>query len=72
MPRVTDSEPGLPMVEHRTGIAEVCGVVWFSRHGIAVTIICDNGPPFNSEDFKTFSNQWDFHHITSSPLSRTK
>ena len=25
---------------------------WFSRHGIPVTLISDNGPPFNSEDSK--------------------
>ena len=31
------------------------------------TVISDNGPPFNSEDFKSFSKEWDFHHITSSP-----
>ena len=40
---------------------------WFSRHGIPVTVISDNGPPFNSEDFKTFSKEWDFQHVTSSP-----
>ena len=40
---------------------------WFSRHGIPSTVISDNGPPFNSEDFKAFSSEWDFHHITSSP-----
>ena len=40
---------------------------WFSRHGIPVTLISDNGPPFNSEDFQTFSKEWDFHHVTSSP-----
>ena len=28
---------------------------WSSRHGILVTVISDNGPPFNSEDFKTDS-----------------
>ena len=39
---------------------------WFSRHGIPVTVISENGPPFNSEDFKTFSKEWDFHHVTSS------
>jgi len=32
-----------------------------------MTLISDNGPPFNSEDFKTFSAEWDFHHVTSSP-----
>ena len=40
---------------------------WFSRHGIPVIIISDNGPPFNSEDFKTVSKEWDFRHTTSSP-----
>ena len=40
---------------------------WFSRHGIPVTVISDNGSPFNSGDFKTFSKEWDFHHVTSSP-----
>ena len=40
---------------------------WFSRHGIPVTLISDNGPPFNSEDFKAFSAEWDFHRVTSSP-----
>ena len=40
---------------------------WFSRHGIPMTLISDNGPPFNSEDFKAFSVEWDFHHVTSSP-----
>ena len=34
-------------------ILKVC----FSRHGISVTVISDNGPPFNSEDFKTFSKE---------------
>ena len=23
---------------------------WYSRHGIPMTLIRDNGPPFNSED----------------------
>ena len=44
----------------------------FSRHGIPVTVISDNRPPFNSEDFKTFSKEWDFHHVHIKPLSRTK
>ena len=40
---------------------------WFLRHGIPMTLISDNGPPFNSEDFKAFSAEWDFRHVTSSP-----
>ena len=39
---------------------------WFSRHGIPMTLISDNGLPFSSEDFKAFSAEWDFHHVTSS------
>ena len=39
----------------------------FARHGIPATMISDNGPHFNSEDFKSFSKEWDFHHITLSP-----
>ena len=40
---------------------------WFSRHSIPVTLVSNNGPPFNSDDLKTFSKEWDFHHVTSSP-----
>ena len=41
----------------------------FARHiyGIPITAMSDNGPPFNSESFKVFSEEWDFNHITSSP-----
>ena len=40
---------------------------WFARHGIPITVMSDNGPPFNSENFQEFSEEWDFNHITSSP-----
>ena len=30
----------------------------------------DNGPPLNSENFKVYSEEWDFNHITSSPYHR--
>lgn len=39
----------------------------FSRHGVPHTVITDNGPPFSSMDFQTFSKTWDFRHLTSSP-----
>ncbi len=39
----------------------------FARHGIPITVMSDNGPPFNSESFHEFSEEWDFNHITSSP-----
>ena len=37
---------------------------WFFRHGIPLTLISDNGPPFNIENFKAFSVEWDFHQVT--------
>ena len=40
----------------------------FARHGIAETVISDNGPQYSSEEFKQFATKWDFKHVTSSPL----
>ena len=39
----------------------------FNRHGIPEILFTDNGPQFDSREFKTFSNDWHFEHITSSP-----
>lgn len=39
----------------------------FSRDGISNIVGCDNGPQFSPSDFKMFSKEWDFEHITSSP-----
>ncbi|XP_048255235.1 uncharacterized protein K02A2.6-like [Haliotis rufescens] len=38
-----------------------------ARHGIPDQIISDNGPPFNSEAFRKFSDNYEFEHVTSSP-----
>ena len=40
----------------------------FSQHGIPETVMSDNGPQYASEEFKKFAKQWEFKHITSSPL----
>lgn len=40
----------------------------FSRNGIPLTVMSDNGPPYNSQEFKEFLRSWDINHITSSPL----
>lgn len=37
--------------------------VWYSTHGISVTVISENRPPFNSGNFETFSREWEIHHI---------
>ena len=40
----------------------------FSTHGIPETVVSDNGPQFASEEFSHFAKQWEFQHVTSSPL----
>jgi hypothetical protein len=39
----------------------------FARHGIPDRLVSDNGPPFSSEKYKEFANNWGFEHVTSSP-----
>ena len=39
----------------------------FARHGIPELVFSDNGPQYDSKDFKTFSESWQFTHDTSSP-----
>ncbi|XP_047987077.1 uncharacterized protein K02A2.6-like isoform X1 [Leguminivora glycinivorella] len=44
----------------------------FSRHGIPLQLVSDGGPPYNSQEFHQFLNEWDIEHIMSSPhLSRS-
>ena len=38
-----------------------------ARHGIPDKVMSDNGPPFNSAEFKSFSQLYEFKHVTSSP-----
>jgi hypothetical protein len=40
----------------------------FSEHGIPQTLFSDNGPCYASQEFKNFSNEWEFNHTTSSPV----
>ena len=39
----------------------------FSRHGIPNTLMSDNGPPFNSNEFQQFATNYDMEHVISSP-----
>ena len=39
----------------------------FETHGIPGEVKSDNGPPFNSEEFKKFSKHFGFKHTTVSP-----
>ena len=40
----------------------------FSRHGVPSVFVSDNGPQYSSTAFEDFAKEWEFHHITLSPL----
>ena len=37
----------------------------FARHGIPRTVKSDNGPQYTAEEYKKFSKEWRFNHVTS-------
>ena len=39
----------------------------FAAEGVPAIIMSDNGPPFNGEEFRQFSRDFDFIHTTLSP-----
>ena len=39
----------------------------FARRGIPNTVVSDNGPQFDSDEFHRFACEWEFDHVTSSP-----
>ena len=40
----------------------------FARHGVPEVVRSDNGPQYSSLEFNKFSTEYNFDHITSSPL----
>ena len=39
----------------------------FARHGIPEQVVTDNGPQFDSNEFRKFAREYQFRHITNSP-----
>lgn len=39
-----------------------------ARHGKCQKFVSDNGPQYPSAEFVKFAKDWEFEHITSSPL----
>ena len=42
-------------------------MILFSRYGIPDLFLSDNGPQFSGAPFSSFTKEWSFQHITSSP-----
>ena len=55
----------LPNTEASAVIDHAKAMFW--RCGIAREVVSENGPQFTSYEYKIFSQEWDFKHITSSP-----
>ena len=68
---VADYYRRFPVIRRQSGLTtqSVIGQLKlvFSEYGIPMTIMSDNGPQFASTEFKEFSRQYRFSHITSSP-----
>ena len=39
----------------------------FARHGIPKMVKSDNGPQYSAQEYKRFSEEWGFKHVTTSP-----
>ena len=37
----------------------------FARHGIPKMVKSDNGPQYSAQEYKRFSEEWAFKHVTS-------
>lgn len=60
--------PEVIMLKSTTSKAVIsCIKSIMARHGICDALITDNGPQYASQEFKQFTLDWGFKHITSSP-----
>ena len=60
--------PELTLLNSMTSTAVITALKsQFARYGVPSVLMSDNGPCYSSEQFKQFSQDWCFHHVTSSP-----
>ena len=60
--------PGLTLLNSMTSTAVITALKsQFARYGVPSILMSDNGPCDSSEQFKQFSQDWCFEHVTSSP-----
>ena len=57
---------GFQNSQSATVIKETKGI--FTRYGISERVINDNGPCYACHEHAVFAKDWDFKHVTSSPL----
>lgn len=55
----------LPKTNSETVIQKLKSI--FTRYGIPEELMTDNGPQFSAEQFRNFTAEYDFQHVTSSP-----
>ena len=60
--------PGLTLLPSMTSTAVIAALrSQFARYGVPSVLVSNNGPCYSSAEFKNFSEDWGFHHVTSSP-----
>ena len=55
----------LPSLTSFTVIGKLKG--FFAHHGIPDILMSDNGTQFSSAEFRSFTEHWNFQHVTSGP-----
>lgn len=60
--------PELTLLNSMTSTAVITALKsQFARYGSPSVVMSDNGPCYSSEQFRQFSQDWCFQHVTSSP-----
>ncbi|XP_039890321.1 uncharacterized protein K02A2.6-like [Simochromis diagramma] len=69
---VIDYHSNFPEMALLSNLSSACVITHvksiFARYGIPYIVMSDNGPCFSSKEWQKFAEQYDFKHVTSSPL----